>query len=201
MTLNERVIIFIDARNILIPAAKVKIKIDWLKLRDLLKDKRNLIRTYYFDGEPSQLTKGQDKFYTFLRSNGFKVMTKPLKTKIISCDNCKLGSKLKRCGVALPSISIKSPANSINLPYQKGVDVALATELLRMGRENVFDTAIIVSGDNDFTSAADCISTWGKTIEIASFRKPLGEDLKRMAQRLWILDDHLKWIKFSEKDF
>jgi len=36
---------------------------------------------------------------------------------------------------------------------EKGVDVTLATDLLRMGWMNLYDVAVLVSGDGDFGDA------------------------------------------------
>ena len=51
---------------------------------------------------------------------------------------------------------------SVKHDYQKGVDVALVTELLRMAREDVYDIAIVASGDSDFSSAVDCVKSMGR---------------------------------------
>jgi len=185
---DERLAIFIDSRNIITPMVKLNLKVDWLKLRDFLAKKRTIIKTYFFDGH-DEADKKAESFYTFLRANGFKVITRPLKYKTLTCNQCKVGDSIKHTGGKVPA------HKPIIVSFQKGVDVALVTELLRMARENIYDTAIIVGGDNDFTNAVSCIDTWGKRVEIASFQDCLGDDLKKQAENLIILDKEVSNFK------
>ena len=42
---------------------------------------------------------------------------------------------------------------------EKGVDIALATDLLAYAWENVYDVAVLVSGDEDYSGAVFPLST------------------------------------------
>ena len=72
---------------------------------------------------------------------------------------------------------------------EKGVDVALVTDLLAMAYRNVYDVAIIVSGDKDFEGAIDEVKRLGKRVEVACFNHVISEDLKMKADRFIPLDD------------
>jgi uncharacterized LabA/DUF88 family protein len=78
---------------------------------------------------------------------------------------------------------------------EKGVDVALVTDLLAMAFRNVYDTAIIVSGDKDFENAIDEVKRLGKRVEVACFNHVISEDLKMKADRFIPLDDFAEEIR------
>jgi len=77
---------------------------------------------------------------------------------------------------------------------EKGVDVALATDLLGFAWENAFDVAVVVSGDSDMDGAVQKVRMKGRRVEIASFQQTLSPDLHK-ADRLIILDDIIDQIK------
>lgn len=170
--------------------------IDYIKLKDKLTDNRKLIRAYFFDAVPDPMPSPKASFLDALRHNGITVITKTLKTKEIRCDDCLLGTILKKeHKIALPNLTKDNQVIFVNQHYQKGVDVALVTELLRMAREEVYDTAIVVSGDNDYTNAVDCVKSMGMRVEIACFKSALGWDLRQIADKLTYLDNHIDDIK------
>ncbi len=104
-------------------------------------------------------------FLERLRFLGFTVITKPLK-----CD-------------------------AEGHRFQKGVDVALVTDMLGLAGEKCYDVAIIVSGDNDFASAIEYVKSKGINVEIAAFKESLGRDLKNLADKIIILNNVIDEIK------
>jgi uncharacterized LabA/DUF88 family protein len=56
-------------------------------------------------------------------------------------------------------------------PYEKGVDVQLATDLITHSFKNNYDVAILVAGDNDFVGAIQAVKDNGKNVEVALFGK------------------------------
>jgi hypothetical protein len=58
------------------------------------------------------------------------------------------------------------------IPREKGVDVRIALDLVRMARKNEYDVALLFSQDNDFSEAAqeirDIASEYNRWIKIAS---------------------------------
>lgn len=186
--------IFIDGANIKKAASTAGIKIDYIKLINVLTNGRDNRRSYFFDAIP-KTTSFNPKigFLDALRRNGVTVKTKDLRTRLIKCDKCIVGKRAKELNPFLKLPDSQLP--EINQDYQKGVDIALVTEFFRMAREDGFDTAVIISGDDDFASAVDCVKSMSKRVEVASFRKSLGSELKEVADRLIILDDIIDSIK------
>ncbi len=54
-------------------------------------------------------------------------------------------------------------------PYEKGIDVRVATDMLTHAFRGNFDTAILVSGDNDFADALQAVKDVGRNVEVALF--------------------------------
>jgi len=104
----------------------------------------------------------------------------------------KFHHKLKYSGITVVSRPLRRRGTSWT---EKGVDVALVLDLLTMAHRNVYDTAIIVSGDKDFEGAVEEVKKLGKRVEIACFEHVISEDLKMTADVFISLDDHLDNIR------
>jgi len=48
---------------------------------------------------------------------------------------------------------------------KKGVDIAMAVEMLSLAQRNVYDTAVLVTGDGDFAYAVQAVEECGKHVE------------------------------------
>jgi uncharacterized LabA/DUF88 family protein len=149
---------------------KCNYKIDYTKFISLLVKDRTCVRAMYYCSQPVPPITGQIKFQDYLRSIGIQVINKELKTRI---------------------------DGSTQKPYyvEKGVDVALATDLIAMAWENAYDVAIIVSGDADYAGAASKVMSKGKNVEVAGFRKSMSKELKEACLSKMFLDDYMKQIK------
>lgn len=62
---------------------------------------------------------------------------------------------------------------------EKGVDMLLGIDLLRHATNNLYDTAIVVSGDGDFIHAVQAVKDTGKDVEVAFFEKGISRYLLR----------------------
>jgi uncharacterized LabA/DUF88 family protein len=173
------------------------IKIDYLKLIKEIANNREVIRTYFFDGVQESNLSQKESFFNALRQQGVTVITRPVRYKELNCLKCNLFHSIKREDQTLKLFNQGNSGEIITFmqEYQKGIDVALVTELLRMARESVYDTAIVVSGDNDYKNAIDCVKSMGKRVEVASFRRALGSDLKEVADKLIFIDNFLDKIQ------
>lgn len=69
-----------------------------------------------------------------------------------------------------------------NFHQEKGVDVKLATDLLKL--EDIYNVGIVVSGDGDYVPAVQVVKDWGKHIINVSFLKKSGGLLPGGARRL-----------------
>jgi len=129
----------------------------------------DLIRGYLYDTAPEPIGAKKQRFFDKLRSIGITIVTKKLRYKSVICKHCK--------------------QTDVNVPYQKGVDVSLVTDIMSLAFEDAYDIAIIVTGDNDFLDAVNYIKSKGKKVWITSFQASLGDDLMRAADRVIKLDD------------
>lgn len=66
---------------------------------------------------------------------------------------------------------------------QKGVDVAMASEMLVQAFNDNFDVAIVVSGDGDFVPAIKHVQRMGKIVEVASFTASANRSIRKVADR------------------
>jgi len=72
---------------------------------------------------------------------------------------------------------------------QKEVDVALATRLLSGAYRDLYDTAIVVSGDRDFIPAIEEVQSIGKKVETASFSRCTSYSMEYVPDTFTRLDD------------
>jgi uncharacterized LabA/DUF88 family protein len=73
-------------------------------------------------------------------------------------------------------------------PFEKGIDIMLATDMLTLAHTNTYDTALLVSGDKDFTYTLHQLKALGKTVEVAAFTHALATELQHAADTTIPLD-------------
>ncbi|MFH0711988.1 MAG: NYN domain-containing protein [archaeon] len=156
---KEKVAIFIDGSNFYHNTKKLKVvdKIDFQKLIKELTKQRELVKVFYYNASLDQglnpkIYWEQQKFFNTLRSiPKFKVIL------------CKL-RKTKREGKIIYEM--------------KGDDTHLVSDFVGEAYENSYDTAIIVSGDEDFISPIKRVRKLGKKIENAYFSSSSSYNLR-----------------------
>ena len=145
--------------------------IDYKKLVNYLVDGRSLIRAIYYCSKPVPPGDGsQIRFVDYLRHIGIQVVEKPLKIRF-------------------------DPMTGKPRTVEKGVDVALAVDLIGMAWEDAYDIAVLVSGDSDCVGAVAKVMAKGRNVEVASFRKFLSKELKKACLKVTVLDDVWHQIK------
>ena len=145
--MKERVNIYIDGSNFY-HACRTELKrtnVDIEKLVGKLVDDRDHRRTYYYNVKvPSDYSQearaSQQRFFAALDR--------------IPYLEVRLGRSVKRGERWI----------------EKGVDMRLGIDLLSHAVKDLFDTAIIVSGDGDFEHAIRAVKDTGKHVEVACFR-------------------------------
>jgi len=65
--------------------------------------------------------------------------------------------------------------------YEKGVDVALATDLLVLAAKKAYDAAFVCAGDADFINAIEGVKDMGQQVYVASFEKSCSWKLRQAA--------------------
>ncbi|MCE2511502.1 MAG: NYN domain-containing protein [Acidimicrobiia bacterium] len=115
--------------------------------------------TTFIDRQPSFRVKIRDRR---VRSGG--VWCNSCRTQIAECPHCRAAFE-------------RSP--------EKGIDAAIATDLLSLAWEGVLDMAVLVSGDSDFVPAVERIQEKGLKVMNATWRNH-GHEL-----------DHVCWASFD----
>ena len=189
---EDRLMIFIDGQNLMGGARKLKVSVDCVKLRDVLAKGRKLKRVYYYNSIPPnpnndpELKKSIDKemgYYHYLEYSGFKNSIIPLRKRKFEfkCESCK-------------------ETTTIEKDVEKGVDVALVSDLLSLAAAGAYDVATIVSGDLDYHKAIDEVQRRGLIVEVAYFRSQgISKDLIRLADRFIDLEEILDKIDRDKK--
>ncbi len=166
---QDRVMIFIDGSNVYHSLKKIfsRTDLDFARFCRKLQGRRKLIRIYYYNAkvglkeEPERYRHQQVFFATIMA---------------IPYLELRLGRLVYTNWPSVP-------------PYEKGIDVQLATDMLSHCFRNNYDVCIMVGGDNDFVGALQAIKDQGKQVEVALFgRGSSSFQLRRVADRVITLN-------------
>ena len=148
---TERVMIFIDGSNLYhsIKNFFKRTDIDMGKLGNKLLDKRRLVRIYYYNAkvghkEEPERYRDQQAFFASV-------------------------SAIPYCELRLGRLVYINWPNTP--PFEKGVDIQLATDMITHSFKNNYDVAVLVAGDNDYVGALQAVKDNGKNVEVALFGK------------------------------
>jgi uncharacterized LabA/DUF88 family protein len=169
---TNKVMIFIDGSNLyhLLKSFFKRTDIDIGKFCNKLLEKRRLIRIYYYNArvglkEEPERYHDQYKFFSGVAA--------------IPYAELRLGRL----------VYINWPNSP---PYEKGVDILLATDMITHSFKNNYDTAILIAGDNDFVGAIQAVKDNGKNVEVALFGKErTSVELRRVADRVLTINARL----------
>lgn len=164
--MNDRVAIFIDGSNLYhaLRSNFGRYDLNFAEFTKKLCGPRRLFRTYYYNvlQDPTQRAEGyreQQEFLNTLRETPY------LEVRLG-------GTKLASGGVTV----------------EKGIDVMLVTDLLLFGWNDLYDVALLVSGDSDFAYALQAVKDMGKHVEVAYFESNVSKDLLAVADDRHLLD-------------
>jgi len=165
--------IFIDGSNMYhsLKAYFKRTDIDLGCFSQKILEKRRLVRVYYYNAvvgkqEEPERYKDQDKFFKSVAA--------------IPYTELRLGR------LVYTNQWPNSP------PFEKGVDVQLATDMITHAFKNNYDVAILVAGDNDFVGALQAVKDNGKHVEVALFgHERTSRQLRDVADRVITLDGRL----------
>ena len=145
--LKGRVLVVIDAANLESSVKSLGWWIDYIKLRDLFNKQRLVeIRDYCV----AHNTNNQNKFFAFLKKNGYKLVTKPLKI-------------------------IKAPEIERGDIRKANFDVEITIDVLE--RLDKFDTLVLFSGDSDFNYLIKKLRSKGKQVVVISTKHHISREL------------------------
>lgn len=156
---KERVAIFIDGSNFYHSTKKLRIvnKINFQKLINELTGGRELIKVFYYN---ASLDQGANPKIYWEQQKFFNILRDIPKFEVILC-------KLR-----------KTKRNGQTKYEMKGDDTHLVSDFVGEAYENLYDTTIIVSGDEDFISPIKRVKKLGKKIENAYFSSSSSYNLR-----------------------
>lgn len=169
---KERVSIFIDGSNLYYSLKDLGvIKIDFQKLNDLLKKGRLLISVFYYNA-PLDISVDAKKYW----------------------EQQKFFDALRRIpgfNVVLARMRKHERENGTFVFEVKGDDIYLATDLISGAYEDLYDTALIVSGDEDFVPAIRKVQKLGKKVENIYFCSTSSNYLKKTCSSSFCIDKRI----------
>ncbi len=148
---REMVSIFIDGSNFYHRLRELDIEIDFRKFISELLEGRELVNVFFYVA-PLDISYNPLKYWKHQ-----KFLDQLRKIPLFNVVLCTLKKIVTKKGEIIFEV--------------KGDDVYLANDFLKGAYENLYDTAIIVSGDEDFISIVETAKRLGKRIENACFRK------------------------------
>ncbi|MDR2768262.1 MAG: NYN domain-containing protein [Treponema sp.] len=155
-------------------------KIDYMRLKQFLEktNETDFRETYYLNSTAN--LQAEQSFHNWLKSappHGPKMRVKlyDLKRMNLKCISC---------------------GNEFDREVQKGVDVGIATLMIKLACQNQYNRLILSAGDGDFEDAIDYVkSDLHKEIWIAAFDGSVSLDLQSYADRVLWLNDYWEEIK------
>ena len=163
--MEDRVAIFIDGSNLYHALRDNcgRADLNFTEFQNRLCGTRRLFRTYYYNirQDPTQRPEGHREQQEFL-----DILHKTPYLEV------RLGTTKLSQGI----------------PVEKGIDIMLATDLLHFAWNNLYDVAILVSGDGDFAYALQAVKNMGKHVEVAYFESNVSKDLLEVADNRHLLD-------------
>ena len=169
---TDRMMIFIDGSNLYHYLKNYfrRTDIDMGKFCQKLLEKRRLIRIYYYNAEVGRKEeperyKDQQKFFAGVTA-------------------------IPYCELRLGRLVYNNWPNSP--PYEKGVDIQLATDMITHSFKNNYEVAVLVAGDNDYVGALQAVKDNGKNVEVALFGKErTSMQLRKVADKVITTDGRL----------
>ncbi len=148
--------------------------IDYLKLKNELEQANGgpIYESYYLNSVQDPATDAQNAFHAWVKSappRGPKMRVQLYRLK-------EMRNKCPGCG------------QSFERQVQKGVDVGIATLIIKLAAQNVYDRLILTAGDGDFEDAVSYIkSDLHKEFWLNGGEASLSTDLQCYA-------DHVLWL-------
>ena len=167
MSKIDRIIIFIDNSNIFQGFRKYNIKADYEKLKNIIAKDRKLQDIFLYEGVVYPMSPEKKKWYEDLSEHSGYV------------------------------IKASFDKIALNDAIEKKIDIQIAIDMVSLAYENVYDTAVLVSGDGDFVPVVKKVRDLGKNLEVWAFRYSLANALREELEpeNIYYLDDILSKIK------
>ena len=152
-------------------------RFDWERFKEFLQSicEGYLIDCHYFDSLEADSVERQIKFHSYLRNAlGFQMHFLDLKEKLHHCPACNHIATERE---------------------QKGVDVGLTVQMMKLAYNGAFDHALLCSGDGDFAPVVEFVrDTMGKRVTVLGWSNGVAPYLREAACKTITLNDH--FVKF-----
>ncbi|ENT5106599.1 NYN domain-containing protein [Pseudomonas aeruginosa] len=150
--------------------------IDYVRLKERLEKETGepIYEGHYLNSTPDPATDRQNAFHSWLKSAPPK------------------GPKMRLHLYQLKNMHVTCPecSHPFDRQVQKGVDVGVATLLIKLAVQNVYNRLILTAGDGDLEDAIDYIKTdLKKEFWLNGGQNSLSTDLQSYADRVLWLDD------------
>ena len=158
-------------------------RFDYLKLKDALEELNEgpFFESYFLDStlDPSG---AQEAFYTWLK-------TAPPK-----------GPKMRVKLYKVKSVTVRCPGGeTVERHVQKGVDVGIATLVVKLASQGMYDRLVLSAGDGDFEDAISYIKEHlHKEVWLCGFQDTISADLQSYSDRVVWMDDLWERIRKPE---
>lgn len=161
-------------------SAGAEYNFDYLKLRQWLERNGPIDDAWYLNSAQSPPSEDQTAFHTWLQTPaptgpGLNVNLYKLKQRDFECPHC---------------------SRKFSLQMQKGVDVGLATLIVRRADQDQYDNLLLSSGDGDLKDALTHASKiCHKRIELCVFRWGISADILNLADTIYWIDDFSEQVE------
>lgn len=149
-------------------------RFDYLKLKAQLEacNGGSFQESFYLNSTPNPPTDAQDSFHTWLKTappKGPRMRVELYKLKDLTCECYSCHAQFVRL-------------------VQKGVDVGIATLLIKLAVQKKYDRVILSAGDGDFEDAVEYVKDeFHKEFWLAGFSGSVSADLQSYADNMiWI---------------
>ncbi len=127
---------------------------------------RSLVRTYYYGcalppEHEEAARKAQQRFFTALQR--------------VPYTELRLGKLVKR------ETECRACGDVRERHQEKGVDMRVGVDMLAGASKNLYEVAVLVSGDGDLVEAVKAVKDLGKHVEVAAFPKGRSDELAAAA--------------------
>jgi uncharacterized LabA/DUF88 family protein len=168
MFIMTRVCVFIDGSNLYFALKRNNkmTRVDYFQFSQaLVGEKRRLIRTYYYNAafDSSHFTdkaKSQQSFFDSLDRTPFLEL--------------RLGRIIQ---------------NREGHRMEKGVDVRMASDMVYYAARDFYDTAIVITEDQDFAPAISLVKELGKHVELGLFPDAQSREMVRATDKVLNLEE------------
>ena len=163
--MTNRIAIFIDGSNLYhaLQSTFRRHDLNFTEFASRLTGDRYLFRTYYYN-----------------------ILQDPVQWPEVYRDQQEFLDNLRKTPYL--EVRLGSTKLSQGIPVEKGIDIMLATDLLHFAWTNLYDIAVLVSGDADFVYAIQAVKNMGKHVELAYFERNVSKELLNVADNRHLLN-------------